>query len=256
MIKFQSFLSSSAGNATFVTDDTVHLLVDCGAGCNYITECLRRIGVAPESLSGILITHEHRDHIAGAGIFSRKYNIPVYATEKTWAAMENIVGNILPKNRRLTENSLQFGNLTVNSFSIPHDAADPVGYSFISENEKFTIATDLGHITDELLKNLSGSTSVIIEANHDVEMLKTGPYPYFLKQRILGDRGHLSNALCGKLCALLAKTGTKAFWLGHLSEKNNEPMLAYHTVLNAMEEESIRLDDGLSLNVLPMHWIA
>lgn len=253
MIKFQSFLSSSSGNCTFVTDDHTHFLVDCGAGGKYITECMRRIGVEPQAISAILITHEHRDHIAGAGILSRKYNIPVYATKQTWKAIGESLGRFDAKNKRITEERMDFGSLSVLSFPIPHDAAEPVGYSFESSNDKFTIATDLGKITDELLLSLQGSRTVVVEANHDVQMLKNGPYPIYLKQRILGERGHLSNELCGQLCAELVKKGTETIWLGHLSSENNRPELAYQTVLSILNKQSA---NSFTLNVLPKFWIA
>ncbi len=255
MIKFQSFLSGSSGNATFVTDDETSLLVDCGANGKYITECMRRIGAKPEALSGILITHEHRDHISGAGVLSRKFNVPVYATEKTWEAMGDSIGQIREDNRRITEKEMEFEGLFVRSFSIPHDAGDPVGYSFLTPRHKFTIATDLGHITKELEDNLSGSDSVIIEANHDVNMLQNGRYPFYLKKRILGDFGHLSNENCGKLCARLAKSGTCSIWLGHLSSENNLPSVAYETVSRILSQEGLSVGGGLSLNVLPRYWI-
>lgn len=253
MIKFQSFLSSSSGNSTFVTDDSTHLLVDCGAGGKYISECMRRIGISPQELSGILITHEHKDHIAGAGVLSRKYDIPVYATKKTWEAIGDSLGHIDEKNKRLTEEKMTFGNLVVSSFSIPHDAVEPVGYSFESSDDKFTIATDLGIITDGLFESLKGSRAIVIEANHDVDMLKNGPYPVYLKKRIAGERGHLSNETCGRLCVDLAKTGTETIWLGHLSAENNRPELAYQTVLSMLQEQN---EKNVTLNVLPKYWIA
>ena len=254
MIKFQSFLSSSSGNATYVTDDVHHFLVDCGGGCRYICECFRRIGVKPEDLTGIFITHEHRDHIAGVGILSRKYDIPVYATEKTWQAMESVIGNIRPENKRIIDKNMVFGTLTVKSFSIPHDAAEPVGYSFITEDDKFSVATDMGFVTDEVLSAISGSRSVIIEANHDTDMLQNGPYPFYLKKRIAGEKGHLPNKECAKLCIQLLKTGTEAIWLGHLSAENNKPELAYSTIMTALEQENLQ-NSGVSVNVLPKQWL-
>ncbi|MBE7022117.1 MAG: MBL fold metallo-hydrolase [Ruminococcaceae bacterium] len=254
-MRFQSFLSGSSGNCTFVTDGTVHILVDCGANGKYITECLRRIGIVPNMLSGILITHEHRDHISGAGILSRRFNLPIYATEKTWEVMADAVGEIKPENYRLTEKEMNIKDLCVRSFSISHDAADPVGYSFLQGQEKLTVATDLGCVDEVLFKQLKGSHSVIIEANHDEEMLQKGPYPYPLKKRISGDRGHLSNTHCGELCVRLAQSGTKSFWLGHLSLENNTPQLAYRTVADAMQEEQLLNSTDLTLNVLPRFWI-
>ncbi len=255
MIRFQSFLSSSSGNATFVTDDTTSLLVDCGANGKYIKECMRRIGASCENLSGILITHEHRDHIAGAGVLSRQFNIPIYATEKTWNAMGDMIGNVTPENRKISEEEMFFGALKVRAFSIPHDAADPVGYTFFTTNHKFTIATDLGYVSDEVFENLRGSHAAIVEANHDVSMLENGRYPFPLKKRILSNSGHLSNDACGKLCARLAKEGTYSIWLGHLSSENNLPSVAYRTVSEILQNEGLCVGNGLSLNVLPKSWI-
>lgn len=255
VISFQSFLSSSSGNCTFITNGTVNLLVDCGAGGQYVCECMRRLGVLPADLAGIFITHEHKDHIAGAGILSRKFNIPIYATPKTWDAMENSLGVIAPQNKRITESKMLIKGLVVSSFPIPHDAAQPVGYSFEQDGEKFTIATDLGHVNDGLIEALLGSHAVIIEANHDVDMLKNGRYPYYLKKRILGDKGHLSNEHCGELCVQLAQNGTRSFWLGHLSAENNRPDLAYQTVSNILQNTFVKGNVEPVLNILPRYWI-
>ncbi len=255
MIKFQSFLSGSSGNSTLVTDDVTHLLVDCGAGGKYITECMQRVGINPTELSGILITHEHRDHIAGAGILSRRFNLPIYATPKTWASIGSTLGNIAPQNQRNTEATMTFGDIQVEAFAIPHDAAEPVGYSFMKQDEKLTIATDMGEVTDSVLSHLVGSHTVIIEANHDVTMLQNGRYPYPLKKRIAGSKGHLSNEACGKLCVKLVESGTRALWLGHLSAENNKPSLAYDTVAAILQNASFTVGGSLALNVLPRYWI-
>lgn len=256
MIKFQSFLSGSSGNCTYVTDDTTHLLVDCGATGKYITECLSRLGVHPSQISAILVTHEHRDHVSGVGVMSRKYGIPVLATEGTLAGMKNICGLFQPHAETIRAGKeISVGSLSVRAFAIPHDAAEPVGYRFSDDNSTFTIATDLGHISDELTEELSGSDSIIIEANHDAELLRTGPYPYYLKRRIAGDRGHLSNDNCARLCAMLAKTGTRAFWLGHLSQENNVPTLAYETVKEILKQEGITVGSDVGLNVLSRYWL-
>lgn len=255
VIKFQSFLSGSSGNCTFITDDETYLLVDSGAGGKYITECMQRLGIHPAALSGILLTHEHRDHIAGAGVLSRRFNLPVYATSKTWEAIGDSLGSFAPENKRITEPDMRFGAMTVHAFSIPHDATDPVAYSFTCDGDKFTIATDMGEVTDTVLENIEGSHAVIIEANHDITMLQNGRYPYPLKKRILGRYGHLSNEACGRLCVRLAQSGTCAFWLGHLSAENNKPPLAYDTVASILQDASLSVGGGLALNVLPRYWI-
>ncbi len=256
MIKFQSLLSGSSGNCTYVTDDTTHLLVDCGATGKYITECLSRLGVHPSQISAILVTHEHRDHVSGVGVLSRKYGIPVLATEGTLSEMNGICGRFHSCADKISSGKeISIGSLSVRAFSIPHDAAEPVGYRFADDGSTFAIATDLGHISDELTEELTGSNSIIIEANHDSELLRTGPYPYYLKRRIAGERGHLSNDSCGHLCAMLAKTGTRAFWLGHLSQENNVPTLAYESVKSILEKEGIMVGTDVGLNVLSRYWL-
>lgn len=254
MIKFQSFLSGSSGNATFITNDNAHILLDCGANGKYIESCFSRLGFSPEELDAIFITHEHSDHIAGAGIISRRYDVPIYASSGTWSEMEGVLGKISDKNKKVIapKETLAFSDMEIKAFSIPHDASQPLGYSFTADEQKFTVATDLGHINDELFSELSGSDFIIIEANHDIDMLKNGSYPYPLKKRILGDYGHLSNKASADVCAKLAKCGTKAFWLGHLSSHNNLPEIAYHEIYEALSETN---EKDVSLCVLPKYWI-
>ncbi len=257
MIKFQSFLSSSSGNSTFVTDDEHSILIDCGAAGSYIEKCLMRLGADGKSLSGIFLTHAHTDHIAAAGILSRKYNLPLYATEATFQKGAKQIGVIEKANRKVVApgEDIVFGNLTVHVFSIPHDAEGSVSYTVSDRESKFGIATDSGYVSDEIIENLTGCETVIVESNHDVEMLRQGPYPFPLKRRILGDGGHLSNDLCGELCVTLAKAGTKAFWLGHLSEHNNLPELAYTCVKSALSQNGFSVGADVALNVIPKYWI-
>ncbi len=257
MVKFQSFLSSSSGNATYVTDDATHILIDCGAPIKYIEKCLLRLGVLPEALSGVFITHAHTDHIACAGSLSKKYNLPVFATEETFSLAGRYLCNINRKLARIIApgDDIIIGDMVVHVFPIPHDIKGAVSYTVCDKESKFGIATDSGHISEEILKNLTGCESVIVEANHDVNMLLKGPYPYPLKRRILSDSGHLSNALCGELCVNLAKNGTKSFWLGHLSEKNNLPDIAYNQVHKILTENGYSIGTDVALNVIPKFWI-
>lgn len=257
MIKFQSFLSGSSGNCTYITDDNTHILVDCGATAKYITACLGRLGVLPTQIDAVLITHEHRDHVSGAGVFARKYGTPIIATSKTIDAMHSITGNIPDSciSSCTSHEEFKIGGINVRPFSISHDASEPVGYKLSDKDGTFTVATDLGHISDELIDDLSGSNSIIIEANHDLEMLRTGIYPYHLKRRILGERGHLSNDACATLCAMLAKSGTKSFWLGHLSKENNIPTLAFETVREVLKKEGFSVGADVGLGVLPANWL-
>ncbi len=257
MIKFQSLLSSSSGNATFITDDSTHILIDCGAKIRYIEKCLSRLGVKPECLSGIFITHAHQDHVAAAGSLAKKYNLPIFATQETFSLSGRYLANVNRKSAKIISagDDIIIGNMIVHVFSIPHDIAGAVSYTVSDKETKFGIATDSGHISDEIINNLTGCDSVIVEANHDIDMLMGGPYPYPLKRRILSDTGHLSNILCGNLCVTLAKSGTKSFWLGHLSEKNNLPDAAYSQVYRILTENGYNVGTDIALNVIPKIWI-
>ncbi|AEV70599.1 MBL fold metallo-hydrolase [Acetivibrio clariflavus] len=251
MIKFCSLYSGSSGNSLFISDGRTKMLIDSGISGKRIIEALVAIGENPSELSAILVTHEHSDHIKGVGILSRKFDIPIYANENTWNAMEQAIGPVNIKNKMCFCNCEEFkiGNICIKAFPIPHDAVDPVGFNFFLGSKKITTATDIGHITKELISHLMGSDLLFIESNHDVEMLKVGPYPWPLKKRILGERGHLSNEMAGKVVAHLAKKGTKKFLLGHLSRENNFPELAYRTVCNVLDENDICAGRDVMLSV-------
>lgn len=227
-IRFSPLFSGSSGNATYVGCDDSQLLVDAGMSGSRITQEMALIGVDPYKLDAILVTHEHSDHIKGIGILSRKYDIPVYATEGTWEGMYQKIGNIAEKNRIIFEPEQDFfiGSLNVIPFSIPHDAAQPVGYAFELDGARLSIATDIGCIRDSWLKYVMGSDAVILESNYDVGMLNAGRYPYELKKRISSRRGHLSNDDAGAVAVELARHGARQIILGHLSQENNFPDLA------------------------------
>lgn len=251
MIKFCSLYSGSSGNSIFLSVGGTKLLIDAGLSAKRIVEALVSIGENPSELSAVLISHEHSDHIRGAGILSRKFDIPVYANENTWEAMSPMLGPVNLANRLCfdTGKEFQIGDIAINSFPIPHDASEPVGYNFFAENKKVTIATDIGHISLGLLNCLEASDLLLLESNHDVEMLKVGPYPWHLKKRIAGEHGHLSNETAGKVVAYMAEKGTKRFLLGHLSRENNFPELAYQTVCNALFEKQICVGTDVMLDV-------
>lgn len=251
MIKFCSLYSGSSGNSIFLSTNGTKLLIDAGLSAKKIIEALHSIGEQPSGLSAVLISHEHSDHIRGAGIMSRKFNIPVYANENTWGAMEREIGPVNAKNKMYFNTGMEFevGNIYIKAFHIPHDASEPVGYNFFIGDKKITIATDIGHINKELLGHLEASELLLLESNHDVEMLKVGPYPWHLKKRIMGDRGHLSNEMAGKVVAYMAEKGTRKFVLGHLSRENNFPELAYQTVYNTLCEKKIDMLSGFTLDI-------
>lgn len=249
MLKLIPLFSSSKGNCTYIENDTTSLLVDIGISCKRLVNKLNEFNINPESIEGILITHEHSDHIKGIKVFANKYHIPVYSTEKTWQYLETNLS--LPQEliRTFVPNyTFKIGDIKVQPFNIPHDAIDPCGFSFYSGNEKVTVATDLGCVNDYLISNMMQSNSILLESNHDVNMLKTGPYPWSLKQRIIGNYGHLSNETSAKVVEILAKNGTKNFFLGHLSEDNNFPELAKETIYSHLKMCNIDLNN-LNINI-------
>ncbi len=250
-MKVCSLYSGSSGNAIFVASDNTKLLVEAGLSAKRIIEALHSIGEKPSEICAILVSHEHSDHIKGAGIMSRKFNLPIYASEGTWKAMEQMIGPVLECNKRMFSSYTPFdiGDITVTPFPIPHDASEPVGYSFSSAGRKATIATDIGHISMELLRNFEDSDLLLLESNHDLEMLKIGPYPWPLKKRIAGNHGHLSNDAAGEVVAYMAERGTKKFLLGHLSKENNFPELAYQTVCNVLCEKCKEAGADITVDV-------
>lgn len=251
MIKLISLFSGSSGNSIYITNRTTHILVDAGLSGKRIEESIQSVGSCMKNIQGILISHEHRDHILGAGILSRRFNIPIYANKKTWDVMGKELGKIPEGCARtfVTGQTFMIGDISVHTFPTPHDAAEPVGFNMTYNGKKVTIATDIGHINGELLSNLVGSDMIMIESNHDIEMLKMGRYPWPLKQRILSDFGHLCNDMAAKVIAYLASFGTEKFLLAHLSKENNFPALAMETVKNALREKSIVPGRDVYLNV-------
>jgi len=227
-IRFSPLFSGSSGNATYVGCDDAHILVDAGMSGTRVSQELVLVGIDPGKLNAILVTHEHADHIKGIGILSRKYDLPVFATEGTWEAMYDKIGTVAEKNRVILEPEQDFfiGSIDITPFSIPHDAAQPVGYTFETNGAKLAIATDIGCVRDGWLNHVIGSDAVILESNYDVDMLKAGRYPYELKKRIMSRHGHLSNDDAGFVAVELARNGTQQIILGHLSKENNFPELA------------------------------
>ena len=246
---FLSLVSGSSGNCSLISDGKTTLLVDCGLSCKKLEEALAKAKVDPHDISAMLITHEHSDHIKGAGVVSRKYNLPVFATLKTHEYMN--LGKVESCSVQYLSPDVEFeiGSIGVRPFSIPHDAADPVGYNFFFGEKKLSLATDIGKMNDSVLENLKGSLAVLLESNHDVVMLQNGRYPAYLKRRILGDFGHLSNIDAAKCVLELIKSGTYHIMLGHLSQENNTPTVAYTTTKKYLEENGVILDKDATLAV-------
>lgn len=250
MLKFCSLYSGSTGNSLFVESDNAKFLIDSGVSAKKVVDGLNSIGVDIGDVDGILVTHEHSDHVQSLGTISKKFNIPVYANKETWDAMPNQKDKIDESNIKFFNNNEKFeiGDFVVNPFSIPHDAANPCGFNFLCGKEKFSIATDLGHMTNSIMEALEGSSFLMLEANYDPEVLKCSRYPYILKTRIAGPKGHLSNNLAGKTIAHLINCGLENVTLGHLSKENNFPELAYNTVLEELAISNYSKDAvGLSV---------
>jgi len=251
MIKLVSLFSGSSGNCVFLSDGTTRVLVDAGLSGKRIESALAEVGERPSDLSAILVTHEHSDHTMGIGVLARRYKMPIHASSGTWEALGKVPGKLAPEQKCIFTTGQRFrvGDVEVEPFGIPHDAAEPVGYSFYLQGRKVTVATDLGHMSRSLLRNLEGSDLVLLESNHDISMLKMGRYPWPLKQRILGDQGHLCNDMAGKVVAHLVQNGTKCVLLGHLSQENNFPELAWQTAANALAEKNLMPGEGFHMEV-------
>ena len=229
-----SIASGSSGNCVYVGSDATHLLVDVGISGKRTESGLKELGLTGRDIDGILITHEHADHINGLGVLARKYEIPIYATAGTIKALKscNGLGDLdyslfheVWEDRKLT-----LKDLTINPMRISHDAVQPVGYRISYGSKKVAVCTDLGVYNDYTVECLKGMDALLLEANHDVNMLQVGPYPYYLKQRILGEKGHLSNENSGRLLCRILHDGLQTVVLGHLSKENNLPELAYESV--------------------------
>lgn len=229
-----SITSGSSGNCIYVGSDKTHVIVDAGISGKKIEEGLNTLGLKTTDLNGILITHEHSDHIAALGVLARRYGIPMYATSGTIAGimeMKNL-GEIPGELFRVIEadRPFQIQDLQVNPIKISHDALEPVAYRIGQDSHSVGVVTDLGKYDDYIVDSFQGVEVLLLEANHDVNMLQVGRYPYYLKRRILGDKGHLSNELSGQLLCRLLHDKLKMVLLGHLSEENNLAELAYETV--------------------------
>ena len=239
--------SGSRANCALVASSTTRILIDAGLSCRETFKRLRALGEKPEQLSAILITHEHADHIAGLQRLACKLNVPVFLTESThreWGrAMRDEEGKIpeLPRLERFASGSgFQVGDIEVKPFTIPHDAADPVGFTFRTEGVKIGFATDLGYMPVSVRNHLRGCSVLVMESNHDVEMLRSGPYPWSVKQRVMSRVGHLSNDSLAEFFSSDYDGGAEYLILAHLSEQNNHPEIA-----RAAAEQALGARPGL-----------
>lgn len=236
MAKFCSLYSSSSGNCTYIGTSQGGILVDVGVSAKRTAEALAEIGIDPSQIAAIFVTHEHSDHINGIRVFSERHGIKVYASAGTLTGMEE-QGALTSKMQVeiMPQGGVEAGGIFVKSFRTPHDSRESTGYSIVTpDGKRIAVATDIGTVTDTVMNAIYGCDLVLLESNHDVRMLQNGPYPYFLKERILSNHGHLSNEKCAETAVKLVESGTTRFVLGHLSKENNMPSLAFETTHAAM----------------------
>lgn len=243
-LRFSVLASGSTGNAFYIEHNDTKLLIDAGLSGKKLEQLFKQIEIDPAQLTGILVTHEHSDHIKGLGVIARKYHLPIYANEKTWRAMESMIGEIKTDQKfHFEANRVKcFGTIEVESFSVSHDAADPMFFNFRAENKKVSLVTDLGYVSEKIKAVIQDSDAYIFEANHDIGMLQMSSYPWSVKRRILSDYGHVSNEDCGLALSEVITDRTKRVYLAHLSRENNMKELARMSVDQVLRERGIEMD--------------
>ncbi|QST00044.1 MBL fold metallo-hydrolase [Pontibacillus sp. ALD_SL1] len=246
---FSVLASGSTGNAFYIGTEKQKLLVDAGLSGKQLERVMSQVDLDPNDLNGILVTHEHSDHIKGLGILARRYNLPIYANEKTWKAMEGHIGKLTTDQKFdfSMETVKAFGDLEVESFGVSHDAAEPMFYVFRHNGKKVALVTDTGYVSERMKKTVEDADAYIFESNHDVEMLRMGRYPWNVKRRILGDKGHVSNEDSALALTDIIGNSTKRIYLAHLSQDNNMKDLARMSVGNMLTERGIPLGDTIDL---------
>ncbi|MCM3239646.1 MBL fold metallo-hydrolase [Heyndrickxia oleronia] len=238
-LHFSVLASGSTGNAIYVETDKHSFLVDAGLSGKQMEALFQKIDRKPDNLDGILVTHEHSDHIKGVGILARKYKLPIYANEKTWKAMDGLIGTVPTEQKFLFEMETikTFGSLDIESFGVSHDAVEPMFYVFNQGQKKLVVITDTGYVSDRMKGTISNADVFIFESNHDVQMLRMGKYPWSIKRRILSDVGHVSNEDAAIAMSEVIGDATKRIYLAHLSLDNNMKDLARMSVAQTLEAQ-------------------
>lgn len=261
MLKFLSLSSGSSGNCYYLGNDQHAILIDAGIPVRTIQKVLRENGLSFGKVMALLVTHDHTDHIRSAGSLGELYHIPVYSTQAVHAGMERNYGmakKLSSASRRIIDREVPFyipgTHFRVTSFTVPHDSTDNVGY-FIEYGEgesvvRFCLATDVGIVTPDIRRFLSMADHVVMESNHDVDMLMNGPYPSYLKKRVRGEGGHLSNKECAELIHDIYHRSLRHLFLCHLSAENNDPDLAYRSAAKALQSEGAKVGEDITLSVL------
>lgn len=245
---FCSISSGSSGNCFFIGSNRTNILIDCGVTQKVLINSLKMININLKTIDGILVTHEHLDHYRGIKTILKNFNIPLYLNEPTFDSIKNKIGDIKFLNI-IEGREFSINDLDIQTFNLPHDAVNPIGYSVFHNNKKISVATDIGHISSEVFKNIRDSHIVLLESNYNEEMLRLSNYPNFLKERILSDYGHLSNEECASAVVELVKYSYKRIILGHLSKTSNFPELAYKTVERIVNNNGIKVGRDLQLTI-------
>lgn len=248
-IRVSILASGSTGNMTYVESDQTKLLIDCGFSGKKAIELMNKINRDPKDLDGILVTHEHGDHTKGIGVLSRKFDLDIYANDETWEAMSKKIGKIKDEHKHhfFKDKTLTFGDIDVSSFGVSHDAVNPQFYSFLKNNKRFVMLTDTGYVSDRMRAYLKNADAYLVESNHDLAMLRMGRYPWSLKQRIISDKGHLSNEDGALALSEMVGDRTKKVFLGHLSKENNLKEIAYSTAEEILTKKDTGVNNAYTL---------
>lgn len=247
MARLCPLFSGSTGNSYYIGSRSAGVLLDAGRSARQLEQALKRCEVDPLAIQGILITHEHSDHVSGVRVLAKKYKLPVFASQGTLMALESSLEGV---ERWVLEDRLELAGMEITPFPTPHDSAQSLGFRITTaDHREFALATDLGEVTPCVREHLLGGEFVVVESNHDREMLRCGPYSYYLKRRILSGRGHLSNGDCAAFLPELVRAGARRILLAHLSRENNTPALAGETALGALAAAGCRPGTDFRLEV-------
>lgn len=250
-LSFSILASGSSGNCTYIETSGQKIIVDAGLSGKKVQGLLAQINRKMDDIDAIFVTHEHSDHVQGVGILSRKFNLPVYANKETWLAMDKNIGIVKEENRRYVQpdEMLSLGDLDIMTYSVSHDAISPQFYAFQKGKKQFVMLTDTGYVSQKLRSLLVNANAYLIESNHEIEMLRYGKYPWSLKQRILSDKGHLSNEDGALAMIDLIGENTSDVYLGHLSRDNNTKQLAMHAMEDILNQHDIDIQKQIKLHM-------
>lgn len=253
MAKIVPLFSSSKGNSYYIKGNNEAILVDAGRSCKQLENALLSNEINTNTIKAIFITHEHIDHCSALKIFSKRYDLPVYATKGTLEAL--IKSDKVDANAKLIEiqDEISLGDMLIKRVETSHDAAQSCGYFITTaDNRKCSVVTDTGYLTESAINALNNSNVAVIESNHDIEMLKHGVYPYVLKQRVLSQKGHLSNVDCAKVLPQLLENGLTRILLAHLSQENNTPQIALQTAVSSLSSFGAKQNVDYTIDVAPV----